>query len=1060
MSWSARHGRLLLPLALLIAAAGLLARRALSRDALPEISDPQISVLAQWMGHPAREVAAGLTRPIQAALEGVAGAAAVRGTSMSGMARLELVFASQRDASAGRADIVARMAALGPHLPAGVRVRVGPESAGGGWVFQYALVDPSHGETQLTLRVFQDDVLRPALEAIPGVAEVASVGGALQQAAVDVSPGELRARGVAFSDVAGSMAHFLADGPAQGLEALSTAPVLRPGGPATPLRDLARVQLTHEMPEGLADLGGLLPAVGGIVIARPDAHLPALLAAVRRTLDQQRAHLSGGVEIVTVYDRSALAERIDKTLLRALAEEVAVVVLVILLFLLHPRSAMVPLLTLPLVLLTTFAAMWALDVPATVMSLGGIGIALGLAVDADVVTLEACHRQLEAGGNPDDRKSKLAAAAAALGPAVLTSLLITALSFLPVFAFTGETGRLLRPLALTKTLVIAAAALVALLVAPALRALLLRGPVLPEMGNPLTRLVVKLYAPFVRFALARPAITLCAAALAVASCLPIAGRLGGEFLPRIDEGDLLFMPITAPGAPAGEVEAQLRRMDQALAAEKEVATVFGKVGRADTATDPAPFSMVETTVRLRRHQDWPRLPRLRFYSRWPALLRRWLAAVFPEEGPATRAELMERLDRAARLPGWTSAWTAPARGRMDMTTTGVRTPVSVRIRGDDPERVERIAGVAREVVLRVPGTRSAFFEGQGDETSLQFVADPHALAADAVDPRDVKLSADVLLGGAALGELREGGRPMRVRLFRDQNLRGPEDALRAATVRSEGPSRQPIALALLGRPAAVTGPALLRTEGGAYVADVAIDLAADADLAGYVARAQREVDAALATGELRLRPGEKIEFGGQYRLLVAGQQRFRLIVGAVLLLMFGLLYLMFRSVAEAAIVLASVPFALVGSIWILFLLGYPLSAPVWVGLLSAAGLAMQTGVVTVVYIDAAFARRLGEGRIRSRDDIVEAHAEGTVRRLRPKLMTVATMAAGLLPLLWAEGPGAEIMRRVAAPMLGGLATSAFLTLEVLPVLYTIWRHRQLRRAERLGVPLATLVGTR
>jgi Cu(I)/Ag(I) efflux system membrane protein CusA/SilA len=945
-------------------------------------------------------------------------------------------------------------------------VQVGPAASSTGWVFQYVLVDPSLKEPPQALRRFQDRLLRPALASIRGVAEVASVGGEVQQALVEVRPDQLRARGLAFTDVLSAL-RPAAHGPADlrriadlSLQVPSTA-----SGSSVPrIGDVAQVRLARDMQAGLADFGGVLPAVGGIVVAHRDADPAAVVERVKRKLEELRPRLPPGVRLVTVYDRSDLVTRVGRTLLRALGEEVAVVVLVILVFLLHARSALVPLTTLPIVLLLTFAGMWVLGVPATIMSLGGIGIALGMAVDADVVALEACHRRLEAmgpGSSAGERRAAIVAAAGSFAPAILTSLVITALSFLPVFAFTGETGRLLRPLAVTKTLVVISAALVTLTLAPALRERLLRGRMVPEFENPLTRGLVRVYRPFVHSALRRPVLTLATAALAVVSALPIAARLGGEFLPRIDEGDLLYMPTTLPGVPPAEAAVQLRRQDHAISQFKEVATVFGKVGRASTATDPAPYSMAETTIRLLPRSHWPTQPRQRWYSTWaPPGLRSVLGRVWPEETRATMAELIEKLDDATRLPGWTNAWTAPARARLDMMATGVRTPAGIRIVAADPGRLDALGAALQRMAARVPGTRSAVFESLGGEPWRRFDADPAALARHGVAPALVESTADLLLTGGQVGELASGGELYRVRIAPGGDTsHGGAEPLREVTVRSSAlGSGQPVPLALLGRPSVVTRPAMIRTERGEQVAYVHLDLKDDTDVLGYLRRLQRELDRTRASGALPIEAGERIEWTGQYQLLAAGQQRLKWIVPMVALSMLVLLFVQFKSLTEALIVLASVPFALVGSFWTLFLLGYPLSAPVWVGLLSAVVLAMQTGVVMVVYIDQAFHRRVREGRLASRDDIVAAHAEGTVRRLRPKIMTITTMAAGLLPLVWADGAGAEIMRRVAAPMLGGLVTSAFLTLEVLPVIYTIWRHRQLRRAQRLGVPLAAVIG--
>jgi copper/silver efflux system protein len=1089
VAWCTRNSLLVIASALIVAFAGEVSRRSLSRDAVPDLSDPQIGIVVNWMGHPATEVATQVTQVLTDSLRSTAGSTTIRGSSMSGMAYVDMVFGSSADLARGRQEIEERVAACRPRLPVNARVQVGPAASSTGWIFQYALVNPSVTGASPALKRFQDNVLRPALEAIPGVAEVTSVGGPVEELLVVAQPEQLRVRGVAFTDVASALAPVAhGGGDPAGLDRVPLAE--RPGAPPARVGDVAHVSNSPDMPLGIADLGGQTSTIGGIVVAKRDADPRAVIENVKRTLDGFRAKLPRHVELVTVYDRLDLANRVEHTLLRALFEEVAVVGFVILLFLLHGRSALVPLITLPVVLLLTFLGMKLLGIPATIMSLGGIGIALGMAVDADVVALEACHRRLErvrVSGSMAERRAAMVAAAGAFAPAILTALLITALSFLPVFAFTGETGRLLRPLALTKTLVIVAAALVTVTVAPAVRDRLLVGRMLGEFDNPITRGLVHIYRPFVRFALAQPAFTLITAALAVASCLPIVTRLGGEFLPRVDEGDLLFMPTTLPGVTPGDAAVDLRRQDQALNQFKEVATVFGKVGRADTATDPAPFWMAETTIRLRDPSEWPLVPRSRWYSSWaPFWLARGLGFLWPEETPETMSELVAKLDRASRLPGWTSAWTAPARARMDMMSTGgVRTPVGIRIVAASAECLDSLGGVLQTWASRLPGTRSAVFESLGGEPWLTFNPDPASMALYDVDPAVVHSTAELMTTGGQVGEVQllgkaitsqpmgvmpshrgghggpEGGpqtEPYRVRVATGMSMKREDaDELREVTVRSSSGAAVPFAL--LGHPSYVIQPGAIRTEGSELVAYIYVDLDDGVDVETYVRNARAALDQAKTKGEVKLEPGERIEWNGQAELLAAGQRRLRWIAPLMGIAMVGLLLVQFRSLTEALIVLVSVPFALVGSFWTLFLLHYPLSAPVWVGLLSTIGLAMQTGVVMVVYIDEAFHRRVRDGRINSREDIVAAHAEGTVQRLRPKIMTITTMAAGLLPLLWADGSGAEIMRRVAAPMLGGLLTSAFLTLEVLPVLYTIWRQRQLRRAQRLGVALSAVVGT-
>lgn len=1083
VAWCSRHGRIVIVMAVALGIWGEHARRRLAQDAVPDLSDPQVGLVVEWMGHPASEVATRVTGVLTESLKSIPGVTSVRGASMSGMAYVDILFGSSKSLEPGRQEIFRRVEDLKSKMPSTIRVEVGPPASSTGWIYEYALV----GSSRLPLAVghrIQDEVLRDKLMKIPGVAEVASVGGTTEQIALESDSERLRARNVAFSDVVESVRAKVSGNPDPWK--IETVPLLLGNHSKRLVGDVAHAALAPDMPIGITDLGGDPQVAGGIVIAKRDADPKAVIEAVERTLEGAKKYLPRNLRLVTIYNRMDLANRVEHTLLRALAEEVAVVVLVILMFLLHGRSALAPAVTLPLVLLITFAGMYLFGVPATIMSLGGIGIALGMAVDADVVALEACHRRLEtlgSGASQHDRRAALIGAAGGIAPAILTSLVIAAISFLPVFAFTGETGRLLRPLAFTKTLVIIAAAIVAVTVAPALRDRLVRGRIVAEFDNPITKRLVRIYRPFVTFALARPTLTLATAVLAAASCLPIITRLGGEFLPRVDEGDLLFMPTTLPGVSFGDAGVQLSRIDGALAQFPEVAQAFGKVGRANTATDPAPFSMAETTIRLKPRDQWPKVFHARWYSSWaPNGLKGALRILWPEEKQETTAELVDKLDRATRTPGWASAWSAPARARMDMmSTAGVRTPVGIRIVAASPERLEAVGTAVQKWVAQLPHARSAVFESLGGEPWLRFQLDASAAEQHHVDPALALSTAEFVINGGQVNELSWHGaggtafRPKRfiiehghhpgdsgiapdrkqayrLRLVPDMSMKPVDaDLLREITVRSK--TGQVVPLGLLGHPVHDTVPATIRTENGEMVAYVYVDLDSGTDVGTYVKAARRNLSVAIGRGEIPLAPGERIEWTGQYELMAAGQQRLMWIAPLVALLMFGLLVVQFKNITEALIVLISVPFALVGSFWTLFLLHYPLSAPVWVGLLSTVGLAMQTGVVMVVYIDEAFQRRVREGRLRTREDIIEAHAEGTVLRLRPKIMTITTMAVGLLPLLWSDGAGAEVMKRVAAPMLGGLITSAFLTLEVIPVLYTIWRTRQLRLAQRAETPI-------
>jgi len=794
----ARRPWLVIGATALAAVGGYAAQRSLARDAIPDLSDPRIGVVAEWMGHPATDVANQVTRVLTVGLDHIPGSTAVRGQSMADMAYVDVVFGADAALAAGRGEIVRRMAELRSRLPGGAVVTVGPAASATGWGMQYALLAgpkfhaPMGENSHLThqsgvraVRKFQDLMLRPALEAVPGVAEVATLGGETDEVVVQTSADQLRGANVALSDVIAALRAKMATHPTTAAE-IARDPLLS---------RVTRASVLPTMAGGEADVDGSEQVVIGTVIAKRDADPIAVIARVKQAIEEHRHHLPRGAKLHVLYDRSELAGRVEHTLVRAVAEEVAVVALVVLLFLLHPASALVPMVTLPFIVLLTFAGLKLFGVPVTVMSLGGIAIALGLAVDADLVALEACHRRLEAAGaageavDAADRRRRLAAAAGALVPAILTSLLIAALAFVPVFAFGGEVGRLLRPLALSKTLVVLAGALVTLTLAPALRDRLFRGRIVPELRNPLTAVLVRAYRPLVHFALARPAITLVTAVLAAISCLPIVSHLGSEFLPHIDEGELLYMPTASAGLSAVDAHGELTEQDRDITVLPGVQAVFGKIGRSDSATDPAPYSMAETTIRLKPRATWPRVVRARWYSSWaPEPVKRLLRRIWPERQPMTSDELVEHLDAHTYRPGWTNAWTAPVRARMDMMSTGVRTPVGVRVVAADPTRLDAIGSAVEAAVRRVPGTRSAVYEGLGGERRLGFELDPQALARWDVDPARARAVADFVATGGAIGEIpaRESTakRPLPVRLALDAPWlhKPPQDLIRDATV--------------------------------------------------------------------------------------------------------------------------------------------------------------------------------------------------------------------------------------------------------------------------------------
>jgi Cu(I)/Ag(I) efflux system membrane protein CusA/SilA len=1081
---SARHRAIVLLAGIGLAWGGAASMRRLQLDAIPDLSDPQVIVWTEWPGRSPTLIEDQITYPIVTALLGAPRVVEVRGQSMFGMSFVYVVFEEGVDVHWARSRVLEYLDAASGRLPEGVAPRLGPDASGIGWIYQYAVLDRSGRRDLGELRSLHDFSIRYALASVPGVAEVASVGGFLPEYQVVLDPALLREHGLSLAEIADAVRRGNGEVGGRLIEmsereyavrgrgylggaADIAAIVLRtsPGGTPLTVGDVGTVRVGGAIRRGAADWNGEGEVVSGIVVMRHGENALEVIERVEARLHEIRGSLPEGVEIVPVYDRSTLIRRSIETLMHALGEEMLVVALVILLFLLHLRSALLPIVALPLAVLTAFIPMAAFGVPATIMSLGGIAIALGATVDAEIVMVEAAHKKLEhapADLPEHERRRLLAEAAREVTPAIFFSLLVIAVSFLPVFGLTGQAGRLFAPLAFTKTCVMLSAALLSITVAPALRDWLIRGRIRPEAEHPVSRAIRRVYEPFVRVALRNPITTLLIGLFAVLSALPLIPRLGSEFMPPLDEGDILYMPTTFPGISIEEARRQMQIQNAMLREFPEVDVVLGKIGRAETPTDPAPLSMAETIVHLRPRSQWrTRYQRRWYHGRAPAWARPLLTAIWPEFRPLTREELIEEMNARIRLPGWTNAFTQPIRNRVDMLSTGIRTPVGIKVYGPDLEAIER-AGVAIErVVSRVPGTRSVFFERQEGGTYLDVTPDRAALARYGLAAQDVLAVVESAIGGAVVTTMIEGRARYGVSVRYAEDFRTSPDAIRRALIpvaRGEGRVEH-VALGDVARVEISSGPPMIRDESGMLVAYVYVDVAEDRDLGSYVADARAAVDAAIAAGIVPLPEGTHVRWTGQFEQLQDMQERMRVLVPLALLLVIALLYVQFRDFTEVLIVLLSVPFALVGSVWALFLLDFHLSTAVWVGIIAVIGLAAQTGVVMIVYIDHAYERRLRAGRIRSLEDIIEAHAEGTVQRVRPKLMTVGTMLVSLGPLLWAEGSGADVMQRIAAPMVGGLLTSAFLTLELIPVVYTYWRYEQLvhrRLAEAAPAALAEL----
>ena len=899
------------------------------------------------------------------------------------------------------------------------------------------------------------------------------MGGYQKQYQVTVDPGRLRALGVTLVEVidairqsndevggrvvelSGREYYVRGRGTIRDLAAIETI-ALRASGPAgTPLlvKDVATVRFGPDIRRGLLEWNGQGEAVGAIVVTRHGENALDVIARVKQRLEELKPSFPEGVELTIAYDRSGLIERAIDTLRHALTEEAIVVSVVIILFLLHLRSALLPILSLPISVALSFVPMVLLDIPSTIMSLGGIAIAIGATVDAQIVMIEAGHKRLEHAGPGADRHRILIDAAKEVTPAIFFSLLIIAVAFLPVFTLTGQAGRLFKPLAFTKTFVMLISALLSITLAPALQDLFIRGRILPEKQHPVSRFLIRLYEPFVYVALRRPKSTVAIGLFALASAIPVAMRLGSEFMPPLNEGDLLYMPITFPNISIEEAKRQLQYQDRILRGFPEVATVFGKVGRADSATDPAPITMVETTVQLRPSQQWRKTHHDRWYSRWaPGWLRGALRPIWPEEQPLTWDELTAQMNARMQFPGWTNAWTMPIKTRVDMLTTGVRTPVGIKVFGTDLTEVERVGVALEHLMAPLPGTRSVLYERNLGGLYLDIIPRPDQLARYGLRVADVQRVIESAIGGASIGTTVEGRNRFSINVRYPQDLRSDLPSLRNILVPMPGPAAvgdglgHP-ALVPLGQVADIHvagGPPMVRDEAGLLVGYVYIDVEpSQGDLGGYVTQAKQVVARAVARGELAIPPGCFLKWTGQYEQLAEMLARMKLVIPATVLIIVLLLFLQFRNLVEVLIILLSIPFALVGSVWLTWLLDYRLSTAVWVGIIALVGLAAQTGIVMMVYIDHAFQRRKAAGLIRDLDDIIAAHMEGTVQRVRPKLMTVSTMLVGLVPLLWATSSGSDVMKRIAAPMVGGLLTSAFLTLEIIPVIVTYWRLEQL-----------------
>ncbi|HVV83378.1 MAG TPA: CusA/CzcA family heavy metal efflux RND transporter [Kofleriaceae bacterium] len=1000
-------------------------------DAIPDLSDAQVIVFTEWMGRSPDLVENQITYPISTALTAAPGVKYVRGLSMFGMSFIYVIFEDGTDIYWARSRVLEYLNSAQGSLPEGVAPRLGPDATGVGWVFEYALVDRTGQHDLAALRSIQDFNLKYALQSVEGVAEVATVGGFRKEYQVTVDPAKLLAFGVSIQDVMMAIQRSNLDVGGSVIELAGHEHVIRGRGyvqkradlEQTPLRvneqgtpvlvrDVADVVLGPDIRRGVADVNGEGDTVGGVVIMRYGENALDVIDGVKRRLDEVKRSLPAGVELVVTYDRSPLIRESIATLKETLIEEMIVVSLVIFLFLLHVRSAAVPVLTLPLGVLLAFIPMGYQHLTANIMSLGGIAVAMGAMVDASIIIIENIHKKLdqwERGGRTTARVNAIIAAMQEVGPSIFISLLIITVSFIPVFTLEGVEGRLFKPLAFTKTYSMGFAAILSVTLTPALAAIFIRGKLLHEERHPLNRLLIWLYTPVVRFVVHHRKLVIALAALVVVFTIPAFQRLGNEFMPPLDEGAILYMPTAPPGMADAEASRVLQRMDAELKQFPEVATVFGKNGRAETPTDPAPFGMIETTIMLKPHSQWRK--------------------------GMTFEKLMKEMDAKVRYPGMPNIFWMPIQTRTEMLSTGIRSPLGIEVFGDSIEQIEEASIAIERRLTSVPGTRSAFADRSTGGFYIDIVVKREAAARFGLTVADVDDVVQTAIGGMKVSETVEGRERYPINIRYPRELRDTPAALGRILVGA--PMGVQVPLAQVADIRTVNGPPMVRSEDGKLVGYVFVDTSRP--IADYVADAKRAVDQ-----DVKLAPGVRLAWVGQFTYFERARAKLKLVIPVTLALVFLLLYLNTRSLVETGIVLLAVPFSLVGAVWLLYLLDYNMSVAVWVGIIALAGLDAETGVVMLLYLTLAHRRWRDEGKLQTRADLTEAIVEGAAKRIRPKLMTVLTMMIGLIPVLGSTGTGADVMKRIAAPMVGGLVTSFLLELTVYPAIFALWKGRTLK----------------
>jgi copper/silver efflux system protein len=1030
IEWSVRNQFLVLVFVVAIIGAGTYAFINIPLDALPDVSDVQVIVYTRWPGQPPQIVEDQVTYPITTTMLAVANVKVVRGYSFFGYSFVYVIFKDGTDIYWARSRVLEYLSSLQGRMPPGVTPELGPDATPVGWVYEYALVDHSGHNDLARLRTIQDWYLRYQLETVSGVAEVASLGGFVKQYQVNVDPNRLLAYDIPLSkvihairrsnnDVGGRVVEYgEAEHMVEGIGYIETLRDLQNipvgvDGHGTPvlIDDIANVQYGPDMRRGAAELDNQGDCVVGIVEMRYFNNALDVINRVKRRLAQLKPTLPKGVEIVPVYDRSALIHRAQDTLRRKLIEESLIVAAVCIIFLLHLRSSLVAIVTLPLGILMAFAVMYFQGIGANIMSLGGIAIAIGAMIDGAIVMIENAHKHLERDRGKKPHWEIIIDASREVGPPLFFSLLIIAVGFLPVFGLTGQSGRMFKPLAYTKTYSMVGAAILSVTLVPVLMGYMIRGRIRPEMENPITRALVWLYRPVLHWALKLRWLVLLAAALIVTLTVVPYERLGSEFIPPLNEGDLLYMPSMLPGVSITEAQAVAQQTNRIVMQFPEVEHALAKIGRSTSPLDPAPLEMMETTIELKPQSEWP--------------------------AGMTIEKLTSQMDAAIRFPGVTNAWTMPIKTRIDMLSTGIKTPVGVKLTGPNLGVLQKLGEEVEPVLRTLPGTRSVYAERVSGGYYLDFVIKRREAARYGLTVGDVEDVIESAIGGRNISTVIAGLERFPIDVRYGRGTRYTPEELRRVLIPT--PTGAEIPISQVANIFPRMGPPSIKTEGARPQAWIYVDIDPSQDVGSYVARAQR----ALANA-VKLPPGYTVEWSGQYEYMQEARARLKIIVPVTIAIIFLLLFLNFRNVTEVMIVMLALPFAMVGGIWLMYLLGYNMSVAVMVGFIALAGVAAETGVVMIIYLDEAYRARLAQTGGMTLSDLYEAIMEGAVERVRPKMMTVSAIIAGLLPIMWSNETGARVMKRIAAPMVGGMVSSTVLTLVIIPILYDIWRRHQLR----------------